>query len=187
MKKRINPPQCLIDSWKKIFINEQTKFIKSTHLIPDDLNTEFKDQDNEAWEIIGQMDNGDIVCRNVSANTYYIWDKWKVSQLKRPEKHLEPFKKQKIKPILPDKKIKPVNKKLAEQLTLVFDEIIINPDEKIIVEDSEISTIDLDNIDIPDSILEEPEMEIENTTVDKNDTVVENQIENFTEDDTKKN
>lgn len=143
MKKKINPPQCLIKVWEKNFYHEQSKFINTTHLIKDDLNSHFLDAKGDRWEIIGQMENSDLVCRNDRTGFCYTWDKWKVSQLKYPEKHVidkPDTKKTKT-------SIKEEKKKDYTQLALDFDEP--EDEEKVIVDDDEIESIDLDEVDIP--------------------------------------
>lgn len=145
--------------WEKIYRYEQGKFARATYLDLDDLHTEFTDNSGAIWEIVGQMENTDLVCKNVSSGHYYIWDKWKVSQLKKPECHTVVEKK------IP-KSLKPLTKKLEEkkkpiQLSLSFDEPLVQEtkteiEEEIIVTDEEIASTDLDEFEIVDIIFDEP-------------------------------
>lgn len=130
MKKRLNPPRCLLEVWEKFFRYEQSKFINSTYLREDDLFSQFIDSDENVWIICGQMENGDIVCKNEKSGQHFTWDKWKVSQLRHPEKHITDK--------IPGKKLKKLIKKENKekeyvQLSLCFDE----PKESIIEENDD--------------------------------------------------
>lgn len=117
MKKKINPPECLIKVWEKIFLYEHAKFIKVTYLTSEDLKNVFFDTSGDQWTIIGQMENGDIVCKSEKKG-YWTWDKWKVSKLKYPDKHLDKKPIGKLKSLEKHEEVKIHEHK---QLTLIFD------------------------------------------------------------------
>ena len=144
--KRINPPQCLLDTWRKQYLYEQAKFIPSTHLRLDDLDGEFL-SDNVTWKICGQMESGDIICQNLSNEQYFMWDKWKVSNLRKPEKHA----------IANTKNIKstvtPIVKRILPIQLSIFTDIeeqSNDNDSDTEIEEDEIGSIDLDSIHVDD-------------------------------------
>lgn len=149
MKKKIlNPPRCLINVWEKTFIYEHTKFIKTTHLKVEDLNSHFTDNSGDLCSIIGQMEYGDIICRNERTGIHWTWDKWKVSQLKYPEKHIVESKKTKKLKFIENRV--EIKKDEFTQLSFLFDEIDNNDVEEVIVDDEEIGSINLDEMEIPE-------------------------------------
>jgi hypothetical protein len=116
---RKNP---LVTIWEKIFLNETSKFISSTHLKNEDLGKDFTDDEGETWKILGMMEGKDMPCQN-SKGEIFIWDRWKVSNYMYPEKH-EQAKKvveyipMKVKP----KKTKKQEKEESLQLGLFNEE-----------------------------------------------------------------
>ena len=119
MKKHIgNPPQCLLDVWKKNYLYEYSKFMTITYLTLEDLYTDFEDGKGVTWKIMGKMDNGDIICKNLKSEHFYTWDKWKVSMLKRPEKHEIVGE---IKKVPKTKKIEIIEEKEWKQSSINFD------------------------------------------------------------------
>lgn len=171
MKKRLNPPPCLLKAWEKNFRYEQSKFINSTYLKEDDLFSQFIFEEN-TWTICGQMENGDIVCKNEKTNQYFTWDKWKVSQLRHPEKHIYDIMSKKLK-----RMSKKENKsKECVQLSLCFDELeksSIKQNKEDYFNDvqiEEVKLVDLDKIEIEfeDEEIEYKKVFNKNDTEDKN-------------------
>lgn len=124
----------MLDLWARNYRHEQDKFIRATYLLLEDLHTDFIDAAGNPWTIMGQMENGDMVCRN-SSGVHYTWDKWKVSQFKHPEKHVKAkVLSGKMKPVVKEETKEPV------QLSISFEEPV---EEKIpIVEEEEIGSLD---------------------------------------------
>lgn len=111
MKRIKYPTPVLLDYWKKNFEREMAKFIKSTHLQLEDYMGEFQDSDGESWKILGVIDNKEMACEKISSSEVFIWDRWRVSQLKRPDEHKKADKK--IEYVVPDKRKKRSSKKDA--------------------------------------------------------------------------
>jgi hypothetical protein len=74
-------------SWEKNFLNETSKFISATLLNPEDLGQTFKDHMGEDWKILGMTEGREMPCEKVSTGEIFLWDRWKVSLLKRPYEH----------------------------------------------------------------------------------------------------
>jgi hypothetical protein len=92
MKRMKYPTPALADLWKKNFLRDTKKFAKSTHLEPEDFLAEFTDVDGEAWRILGSMEGKDIPCEKISTGDVFIWDRWDVSNLVRPDEHAKSTK-----------------------------------------------------------------------------------------------
>lgn len=93
MKKMKLPVQALLTVWEDNFRKDTNKFIKATYLEPEDLGKEFTDREGVTWKILGSMEGKDMPCQKVGTNEVEIWDRWKVSQYVRPEKHAKALKK----------------------------------------------------------------------------------------------
>jgi hypothetical protein len=102
MRRMKEPTPALANLWKKNFINDTSKFAKSTHLEPEDYMTEFTDKKGEKWIILGSIEGKEIPCQNVETREVYVWDRWDVSSLKHPEIHEKNTSKQEF--FFPEKK-----------------------------------------------------------------------------------
>lgn len=106
MKRLTYPTPAVANLWRKNFINDTSKFVRSTHLVPGDFERVFMDSHGKEWKILGSMDGRDLPCQSLESGEVYIWDRWKVSLLIYPEKH-EKFQK-KAETIFPSTKKKRV-------------------------------------------------------------------------------
>lgn len=87
MKRIIYPTPALANLWKKNFLKDTAKFAKSTHLCPEDYMGTFKDKNGEEWRILGALEGKELPCENLTTGDVFIWDRWEVSLLRRPEDH----------------------------------------------------------------------------------------------------
>ena len=120
----ITTRKSMIGLWEKNFRHEASKFISATHLQCEDLGKEFTDHNGVVWKLLGQMDGREMPCENQETKEIFIWDRWKVSQLVRPEEHLKAAKRTEfIFPTKEKRRTKKEPKLKAEQLQLnLFDE-----------------------------------------------------------------
>lgn len=105
MKKLKQPSEAVASMWKRSFMNDAAKFAGPTNLKPEDFHTEFTDNKGVIWKILGALEGKEMPCENVETKEIFIWDRWKVSELKHPEKHAA--YKRKVEFIFPE----PVKKK----------------------------------------------------------------------------
>jgi len=87
MKRLKYPSEALAGLWKKNYMRDTSKFAKSTFLENSDYMREFKDEQGEAWRILGAIEGKEMPCEKISTGEVFIWDKWNVSLLVRPEEH----------------------------------------------------------------------------------------------------
>ena len=106
------PTPALAGLWKKNFLRDTNKFAKSTHLEPEDYMVEFTSPDGEKWRILGAMEGKDLPCEKISTGDAFIWDRWDVSLLVRPEEHARASKV--IVMVEPEKKKRATKKKTEE-------------------------------------------------------------------------
>lgn len=109
MKKINNPPQSLREVWRKNFIYDTQKFIKSSFLSKEDLDRTFE-FNGETWKIIGSMEGKEMTCEKLESGEVFIWDRWKVSSLLHPDVHAKA--NMKVEMVYPKKKER---KKKAEE------------------------------------------------------------------------
>jgi hypothetical protein len=89
MKKFKRPTPALSELWKKNFHNDCSKFVRTNNLLPTDFMREFEDAEGKKWRILGSMEGRDMPCELLETGEVFIWDRWKVSLLLYPEKHLD--------------------------------------------------------------------------------------------------
>lgn len=87
MRKLKQPSEAVAKMWKAAYLRETNKFACSTQLTPEDYHTEFVDNKGVRWKILGALEGKEMPCENVETSEISIWDRWKVSELKHPEKH----------------------------------------------------------------------------------------------------
>jgi hypothetical protein len=93
----------MIKIWEKNFLNEASKFISATYLKCEDLGREYTDHNGVRWKLLGQMENTrELACEKVETREVFILDRWKVSQLMRPEEHMNATRR--VEYVLPNKK-----------------------------------------------------------------------------------
>ena len=91
MIRRIsNAPPSLLEKFALYFHNDTMKFLKATHLEVTDLYRKFTDPKTSIeWKIMGAMEGKEIICQNLTDNSFFSWDRWKVSCIMYPEKHAQ--------------------------------------------------------------------------------------------------
>lgn len=114
MKKFTKVTPALVALWKKNFINDCSKFVRTNNLKREDYHREFHDEEGKTWKILGSMEGKDMPCELLETGEIYIWDRWKVSLLIYPEKHEE--YKNKMPLLFPSAKKKRAPKKEKEPL-----------------------------------------------------------------------
>jgi hypothetical protein len=78
----------MLKIWEKNFNHEAAKFISATYLRPEDLGAEFEDEHGNKWKLLGQMENSrEMPCEKLETGEIFIWERWKVSQLVKPDVH----------------------------------------------------------------------------------------------------
>lgn len=112
MKRLKYPTPVLVELWKKNFLRDTNKFAKSTHLLPEDYMAEFTDHKGEKWRILGVIEGKDMPCEKISTGEVFIWDRWDVSLLARPEEHARTDRK--VITTMPEKKKRVAKKKIEE-------------------------------------------------------------------------
>lgn len=134
MKKVKKPTASLAKLWQEYFYKDAGKFIGPTHLQTADWHTEFTDAKGEVWKILGSLEGRDMPCEKLSTGEVFLWDRWQVSLLKHPERHLTATRKSEF--FFPEKTKKRASKKIQEdtpsvtpQLNL-FDEHVEDTEAK---------------------------------------------------------
>jgi hypothetical protein len=123
MKKLKYPSAAVAKLWRKNFINDAAKFVRSTNLVPEDFERIFTDSHGKEWKILGSMDGRDLPCQLLESGEVFIWDRWKVSLLIYPEKH-EKFQKkvETMFPTVKKKRVKAEPKVVEESLEIEEEE-----------------------------------------------------------------
>jgi hypothetical protein len=92
MRRMKQPSEALAKLWKDTFMKDAAKFMGPTFLEVEDFHGEFTDTNGEVWKILGSLAGREMACEKIATNEIFIWDRWEVSLLKRPERHAKATK-----------------------------------------------------------------------------------------------